>query len=214
MPNFKIRPFLGPLLTLTSGAFVGLLFGWHLFAQEQQRDARNERTTTGDTPVESHSAIAPTPDRNQRNVRVILPGPVPAQSSNARLPRQPDTAAIAIEEDHASASSSPRPANPPRQVEQAESQYEPKPLCNVATCSRTFKSFRRSDCTYQPYSGPRRVCEDGRDPDRDPLSAHASARPESGSCNVQQCARTYRSFDPVTCTYRPYRSRRRERCDL
>ncbi|NYT33550.1 PBP1A family penicillin-binding protein [Rhizobium sp. WYCCWR 11128] len=31
--------------------------------------------------------------------------------------------------------------------------------CNIAACSRTYRSFRPSDCTYQPYSGGRRLCE-------------------------------------------------------
>jgi len=30
--------------------------------------------------------------------------------------------------------------------------------CEVAACASTYTSFRRSDCTYQPYEGPRRVC--------------------------------------------------------
>lgn len=31
--------------------------------------------------------------------------------------------------------------------------------CNVSACSRAYRSFRPSDCTYQPYSGERRICE-------------------------------------------------------
>lgn len=31
--------------------------------------------------------------------------------------------------------------------------------CNVSACSRSYRSFRPSDCTYQPYSGERRICE-------------------------------------------------------
>lgn len=30
--------------------------------------------------------------------------------------------------------------------------------CNVDACTAAYQSFRASDCTYQPYSGPRRVC--------------------------------------------------------
>jgi penicillin-binding protein 1A len=34
------------------------------------------------------------------------------------------------------------------------------PQCNVAVCSRFYRSFDSSDCTYQPYfGGPRRICE-------------------------------------------------------
>ncbi|MBY5405505.1 PBP1A family penicillin-binding protein [Rhizobium leguminosarum] len=31
--------------------------------------------------------------------------------------------------------------------------------CNINACSRSYRSFRPSDCTYQPYSGSRRLCE-------------------------------------------------------
>ena len=31
--------------------------------------------------------------------------------------------------------------------------------CDVQACSSSYQSFRASDCTYQPFEGPRRVCE-------------------------------------------------------
>jgi len=33
------------------------------------------------------------------------------------------------------------------------------PSCNITACSRTYRSFRPSDCTYQPFRGERRLCE-------------------------------------------------------
>lgn len=30
--------------------------------------------------------------------------------------------------------------------------------CNVQACGAAYQSFRESDCTYQPYEGPRRLC--------------------------------------------------------
>ncbi|GGL55565.1 transglycosylase domain-containing protein [Wenxinia marina] len=34
------------------------------------------------------------------------------------------------------------------------------PACNVDACRRFYRSFRESDCTFQPYGGgPRRLCE-------------------------------------------------------
>jgi hypothetical protein len=30
--------------------------------------------------------------------------------------------------------------------------------CNVSACSSAYRSFRASDCTYQPMSGERRLC--------------------------------------------------------
>ncbi len=31
--------------------------------------------------------------------------------------------------------------------------------CDVQACSSAYQSFRASDCTYQPFEGPRRICE-------------------------------------------------------
>lgn len=33
------------------------------------------------------------------------------------------------------------------------------PSCNITACSRKYRSFQASDCSYQPYGGPRRLCE-------------------------------------------------------
>lgn len=30
--------------------------------------------------------------------------------------------------------------------------------CNIRACSRSYRSFRASDCTYQPYRGRRQIC--------------------------------------------------------
>ena len=31
--------------------------------------------------------------------------------------------------------------------------------CNVQACAAAYRSFRESDCTYQPFEGERRICE-------------------------------------------------------
>jgi len=31
--------------------------------------------------------------------------------------------------------------------------------CNVTACAAAYGSFTASDCTYQPFNGPRRLCE-------------------------------------------------------
>ena len=35
---------------------------------------------------------------------------------------------------------------------------EPQVRCNVNACSAAYRSFRATDCTYQPNDGPRRLC--------------------------------------------------------
>ncbi len=39
----------------------------------------------------------------------------------------------------------------------------PANACNVAACASAYRSFRESDCSYQPMNGPRRLCEGGPD---------------------------------------------------
>jgi penicillin-binding protein 1A len=34
-----------------------------------------------------------------------------------------------------------------------------QPQCNQNACAAQYNSFRASDCTYQPYSGARRLCD-------------------------------------------------------
>jgi hypothetical protein len=33
-----------------------------------------------------------------------------------------------------------------------------RPGCDVSLCERSYRSFRASDCTYQPFGGPRQFC--------------------------------------------------------
>jgi 1A family penicillin-binding protein len=48
-----------------------------------------------------------------------------------------------------------------------------QPQCDQAACAAAYQSFRSSDCTYQPYSGSRRLCEKSNSP--------MAARPESSN---------------------------------
>jgi membrane peptidoglycan carboxypeptidase len=34
-----------------------------------------------------------------------------------------------------------------------------EPQCAYRACARAYRSFRSSDCSYQPYSGPRKLCD-------------------------------------------------------
>ncbi len=48
------------------------------------------------------------------------------------------------------------PVSPPPEAAQ--------PRCDVTACIEAYRSFRESDCTYQPNIGPRRLCTKGRPP--------------------------------------------------
>ena len=88
-----------------------------------------------------------------------------------------------------------------------------QPKCDVSACTSAYRSFRKSDCTYQPSGGPRRLCTNGvvpGEPSGAPDAAatsnsHANAnRPSNARCNVNACAAAYGSFNPSDCTYQPY----------
>jgi hypothetical protein len=48
--------------------------------------------------------------------------------------------------------------------------------CNVAVCAAAYRSFRESDCTYQPFGGPRRFCDGA--PDANAPNTQASVQPQ------------------------------------
>jgi hypothetical protein len=58
----------------------------------------------------------------------------------------------------------PAPAAPDTETVTAKPDLETVTLrkpgrCDVAACSAAYRSFRASDCTFQPYEGPRQLCE-------------------------------------------------------
>jgi hypothetical protein len=55
--------------------------------------------------------------------------------------------------------STPAPANAAQGA--GKSTAQPRSECDLNNlCASTYRSFRASDCTYQPYDGgPRRLCE-------------------------------------------------------
>lgn len=92
--------------------------------------------------------------------------------------------------------------------------------CDIQACTAAYYSFRASDCSYQPYVGPRRICTKGTPPTQarqnleptrfSTFDAQASfARAEASACNVTACEAAYKSFNPIDCTYQPYNGPRR-----
>jgi BA14K-like protein len=96
----------------------------------------------------------------------------------------------------------------------------PQPKCDIAACSAAYRSFRASDCSWQPYDGPRRFCDKGHPPQADASVAPgagvmpiAAAEPNGGAagakCNVEACKQAYFTFNPADCTYQPSEGPRR-----
>jgi penicillin-binding protein 1A len=99
-------------------------------------------------------------------------------------------------------------------VAQASLVKGPGVRCDYQACSRVYDSFRASDCTYQPYSGPRKSCaQNVRAVSTFPESASHSPYATEAQCNHEVCASIYGSFNPSDCTYQPYGGGPRKICD-
>lgn len=76
--------------------------------------------------------------------------------------------------------------------------------CAISACSSAYRSFRASDCTYQPFGGPRKVCDlnEGALRNASAVSAPAAAerrefprnRMQSRSDNLDSAARVVRQL--------------------
>jgi penicillin-binding protein 1A len=91
-------------------------------------------------------------------------------------------------------------------------------FCDVSACAAAYRSFRASDCSFQPADGgPRQICERTiADAEAIPVPSGEMpfpAGPEAASCNVSACAAQYRSFRAADCTYQPVDGGPRQFCD-
>jgi hypothetical protein len=85
--------------------------------------------------------------------------------------------------------------------------------CEQTACAVAYSSFHSSDCTYQRYVGPRRLCEKGVPEASVEPFARVLTASASRLCDPDGCARRYRSFDPLTCTYQPHGGGSRRMCE-
>jgi len=109
------------------------------------------------------------------------------------------------------------------QATQASSDATQQAQCDYRACA-SRRSFRPSDCTYQPYWGPRRLCEMRDRPatppeqvSRPPSPGEAPQSPTQAraqaQCNVDVCNQFYSSFNSSDCTYQPYGGGPRRTCE-
>ena len=108
--------------------------------------------------------------------------------------------------------------SPDKATQQESDEPSPQPVmqnqCDYRGCASAYRSFRASDCTYQPHGGRRRLCE--KEPRLKELPRASSQRPiqiSAQQCNFTVCARFYRSFNPSDCTYQPHSGGPRRTCD-
>ena len=85
----------------------------------------------------------------------LLPEARPPFSPASGNPRAAPTNA-----GHADDKSAPRSSVGIERVGSGSDSPVPSAQCDLRLCASTYRSFRASDCTYQPYTGgPRQLCE-------------------------------------------------------
>jgi BA14K-like protein len=94
----------------------------------------------------------------------------------------------------------------------AQAQPAQQPQCDIAACTAAYRSFRASDCTWQPFDGPRRFCDKGNPPQQQAALEQADNAQYSNKCDIEACKRAYLTFDPTDCTYKPTLYGPRELC--
>src|SRR5215211_1447633 len=79
-----------------------------------------------------------------------------------------------------------------QEAKQAAAKHRGQHECDHQGCASAYRSFRASDCTYQPHGGRRRLCEKGTReivlPER---ASQVSTMTRSQQCNREVCARFY-----------------------
>jgi BA14K-like protein len=67
--------------------------------------------------------------------------------------------------------------------------------CDVDACAARYRSFRSSDCTYQPYEGPRRFCLAPR--------VHSAARDDGAQAATRTRVPVFAEDDAIARSYVP-----------
>jgi hypothetical protein len=126
--------------------------------------------STDATPVniEAHGRTASVPPNNDEPRQPITNAvkPSPATPLLPPLSLAPPNEQPSEAQGPARPAVSETPAPPNEQPVEAQGLARPaasetpaSPQCNIPVCQRSYRSFRASDCTYQPFRGPRRICQ-------------------------------------------------------
>lgn len=91
-------------------------------------------------------ALVERPPAARRTIQTMVPArPVlPQVTTDTAVPVTPAAA--------------PAGTQPPVQPAQRVAPETPAVHCNANACASAYRSFRASDCTWQPNEGPRRLC--------------------------------------------------------
>jgi hypothetical protein len=180
-------------------------------------------------PTAAHKAAPPAPLPPKSTARLTPVYPAAPGGETAQAAAEPETTGVTGAAHAATAPATAAAPTPAAAPETAQAQATPvaSNKCDIRACADAYQSFRASDCTYQPFNGPRRLCDKASaavgenatrvtelgdvkmTPEvRRSLDARAEAR-----CNVSACSATYQSFRASDCTYQPYDGGARRLCE-
>lgn len=129
------------------------------------------QTVSPPSPPPEQAAVAPPPAPEQPNASAIAPAPQPAETAAAVSPKCDVDACANAYRSFRAEDCTYQPSNGPRRLctkgapQKAAADAASAPdaqaqaACNIAACSQAYHSFTASDCTYQPLTGARRICE-------------------------------------------------------
>ncbi|MCW5691593.1 MAG: BA14K family protein [Pseudolabrys sp.] len=127
-------------------------------SRETTAQASNDDNDKSLTPVypAAPGKNLPPPDAAADKTADAKPAEQPA-NDNTKPPAATQTASAApVAQTPANESATTPPAQP---VSTQALVPTPAGACAIEACASAYRSFRASDCTYQPYGGPRKMCE-------------------------------------------------------
>ena len=113
-------------------------------------------------PATTPTTQAPPAALKSQAEAALSQAPAP-QASAANAPSQQkspaETTGVAAREENTRQAAA-DPTRPTNRVDDAQqtAQGSSSNRCDVQACASAYRSFRASDCTYQPFDGPRRFC--------------------------------------------------------
>ena len=134
-----------------------------------------EQVTAAPQPTQPTQPAPPAPE-TVGGAPPAPPSPVAATNNQAPAPQKP------AETTGAATPADPSAPAPPAQMASApalNSVVAAPNTCDMQACSTAYGSFRASDCTYQPFEGPRRVCQKPSEGGRKVASQPREARDET-----------------------------------
>jgi hypothetical protein len=126
----------------------------------------------------------------------------PSAPANAPAAGQPNPQSVSANPSAAPVASSPSVQAPAVNQAPAPVAAAPQIKCDIDVCAAAYRSFRESDCTYNPSFGPRRLCTKG-DPEKYARDHPQTAAPAASTAPATPAAAPAAEVPAVAQTAEP-----------